>query len=345
MNVKRDSATMRDVAEHAGVSIQTVSYVVNRTGSISDETRDRVQRSIEALNYRRDPIARSMRTRKTRMIALIILDITNPVLSLIASTIESAAYAQDYHVLLYNTAHNPARELVYLNEIGSRRADGVIIVNTINRENMAQLTAEGVPTVLIDSPILSSPVPVVSVDNSAGAYAATQHLIDLGHRRIAHIAGSRDLGIARQREQAYSQAIKDGDLPYHRVVYAHNIQWGYESGYSAMRELLAKDQPPTAVFAASDALAIGAYRALAEAGLRVPDDMSVVGFDNIEASAYTTPPLTTVHQPFSELGQEAFSLLLNMLDGSNFSQSNILLPANIVYRGSTEVPRDRISRD
>jgi LacI family repressor for deo operon, udp, cdd, tsx, nupC, and nupG len=345
MSTKRDSATMRDVAEHAGVSVQTVSYVVNQTGSISDETRDRVQRSIEALNYRRNPIARSMRTRKTRMIALIILDITNPVLSLIASTIESEAYAQDYHVLLYNTAHNPARELAYLNEIGSRRADGVIIVNTINRENMERLTAEGVPTVLVDSPILSSPVPVVSVDNSAGAYAATRHLIDLGHRRIAHIAGSRDLGIARERALAYTQALNDSRLSYQRIVYADSIQWGYESGYSAMHQLLAEDNPPTAVFAASDALAIGAYRALAELGLRVPDDMSVVGFDNIEASAFTTPPLTTVHQPFSELGSEAFSLLLSMLDGNQRRLANVLLPAEIVFRGSTEVPRERISWD
>lgn len=332
----RDSSpTMRDVAKHSGVSVQTVSHVVNQTGNISDDTRQRVMRSIDELNYRRNPIARSMRTRETRMIALIILDISNPVLSLIASTIESAAYAQDYHVLLYNTGHDPAREQDSLSEIGNRRADGVIIVNTINRDNMAQLNAEGVPTVLIDSPILSSPVPVVSVDNSAGAQMATQHLIDLGHRRIAHIAGSRDLGIARQRESAYAQAMDENGLDYRRVVYAHSIQWGYESGYAAMRELLTDDAPPTAIFAASDALAIGAYRALAEAGLRVPDDISVIGFDNIEASAFTTPPLTTVNQPFTELGHEAFSLLLNMLDGKAKNPPNVLLPAEIILREST----------
>lgn len=142
---------MRDVAEQAGVSVQTVSYIVNGTGNISDETRHRVLRSIEELNYRRNPIARSMRTQQTRMIALIILDISNPVLSTIASTIEATAYAQDYHVLLYNTAHSAAREQAYLREIGSRRADGVIIVNTINRDNMVLLAADGVPTVLIDS--------------------------------------------------------------------------------------------------------------------------------------------------------------------------------------------------
>lgn len=330
---------MRDVAEQAGVSVQTVSYIVNGTGNISDETRHRVLRSIEELNYRRNPIARSMRTQQTRMIALIILDISNPVLSTIASTIEATAYAQDYHVLLYNTAHSAAREQAYLREIGSRRADGVIIVNTINRDNMVLLAADGVPTVLIDSSTLPSPVPVVSVDNSAGAYGATQHLIALGHRRIAHIAGSYDLGVARERQLAYSQAVSDSGLPYQRVVYAPSVQWGCESGYIAMRELLADEERPTAIFAASDALAIGAYRALAEAGLRVPDDMSVVGFDNIEVSAFTSPPLTTVHQPLSEIGQQAFTLLLSMLDGRQSAPANVLLPAGLVQRESTREAR------
>jgi DNA-binding LacI/PurR family transcriptional regulator len=336
--MREPSPTMRDVARHAGVSIQTVSHVVNRTGNISDETRHRVLGSIEHLNYRRNPFARSMRTRQTRLIALIILDISNPVLSLIASTIESAAYAEDYHVLLYNTDHDSAREQAYLSEIGSRRADGVIIVNTINRQNMTTLSTDGVPTVLIDSSILSSPVPVVSVDNSAGAYRATQHLVELGHHRIAHIAGSRDLGIARERQLAYSRALQDSRLTYERIVFAHSIQWGYESGYAAMCELLTDAERPTAIFAASDALAIGAYRALTEAGLRVPHDMSVVGFDNIEASAYTTPPLTTVHQPFSELGHQAFSLLLSMLDGNVVNPPNVLLPADLIFRGSTGAP-------
>jgi DNA-binding LacI/PurR family transcriptional regulator len=163
-------------------------------------------------------------------------------------------------------------------------------------------------------------------------------LIQLGHQRIAHIAGSRDLGIALERQQAYSRALQDSGLTYERVVFAQSIQWGYESGYRAMQELLTEPERPTAVFAASDALAIGAYRALAEAGLRVPDDMSVVGFDNIEASAFTTPPLTTVHQPFSELGHKAFSLLLSMLDGDVSNPPNVLLPAEIVFRGSTGAP-------
>lgn len=336
--MRHQSATMRDVALHAGVSVQTVSYVVNGTGNISEETRLRVLRAIEELNYRRNPIARSMRTHQTRMIALIVLEIANPVLSLIASTIEAAAYAQDYHVLLYNTGLDPARERIYLNEIGDRRADGAIIVNVIDRQVTAQLSDERVPAVLIDCPTPDSPLPTVSVDNLRGAYAATQHLLDLGHRRIAHIAGSRDIAIARERERAYRQALDDGGVAYQRVIFSDNIEWSYESGYTAMKTLLADPEPPTAVFAASDAMAIGAYRALAEYGLRVPDDMSLVGFDNIEASAFTTPPLTTVHQPFLELGQAAFGLLHRMLDGEPLAAPNVLLPADIIVRESTGAP-------
>ena len=329
---------MRDVALHAGVSVQTVSYVVNGTGNISDETRLRVLRSIEELNYRRNPIARSMRTHQTRMIALIVLEIANPVLSLIASTIEAAAYAQDYHVLLYNTGLDPTRERIYLNEIGDRRADGVIIVNAIDRQSMGLLSDQHVPAVLIDCPTPDAPLPTVSVDNLRGAYAATQHLLDLGHRRIAHIAGSPDIAISRERERAYHQALEHNGVSYHRVIFSQSIEWSYESGYTAMKTLLADAKPPTAVFASSDAMAIGAYRALAEHGLRVPHDMSVVGLDNIEASAFTPPPLATVDPPVVHLGQEAFALMLKMLDGDQVNPPNVLLPAEIIVRASTGAP-------
>jgi DNA-binding LacI/PurR family transcriptional regulator len=332
--MRRVSTTMRDVARHAGVSIQTVSCVINETGNISADTRSRVLQSIEELNYRRNPIARSMRTQQTRMIALVVMDITNPVLSVIASTIEADAYAQDYSVLLYNTGIDPTREQIYLDEIGDRRADGVIIINAIERANAAQLIDAQVPTVLIDCAVPNSLLPTVSVDNVQGAYLATDYLVKLGHHRIAHIGGSSGVQIARQRELAYLKALADAGLSYRRSFPSPTIQWGYANGYRAMHELLQENERPTAVFAASDELAIGAYRALAEAGLRIPDDISIVGFDNIEAAAYTNPPLTTVHQPFPELGHRALSLLLDMLDGTNPRPGNVVLPAELIVRQS-----------
>lgn len=332
---RRQNTTMRDVAQRAGVSVQTVSHVLNQTGSISDETRSRVLHSIEELNYRRNPIARSMRTQKTRMLALVVMDITNPVLATIASTIEAAAYGQNYNVLLYNTGLDAAREHICLHEIGDRRVDGALIVNAIDRQNAAHLKQEGVPTVLIDCVTPSSTLPTVSVDNVQSAYLATRHLISLGHKRIAHIAGARQLEIARQREMGYLKALDAEWIPYRSVISAQSIQWGYQSGYLAMKRLLEDSPHPTALFAASDELAMGAYRALAEHGLLVPHDISIVGFDDIEASAYVTPPLTTVHQPFSELGRQAFSLLLMMLDGDQLDPPDVLLPAELVIRAST----------
>ncbi len=330
----RQMPTMRDVALHAGVSIQTVSCVINETGTISDETRHRVFQSIELLKYKRNPIARSMRTRQTRMIALLVMDITNPVLSVIASTVEAAAYARGYNVLLYNTGLNAEREQAYLGSMSDSRADGVIIVNAIDPASALHLWNNYIPTVLIDC-TAPGDVPLVSIDNVEGGYLATRHLIERGHQRIAHIAGSPTLEIVRQREAGYLRAIEEFGLAYRKTVPSHSLQWGYQIGYNATKSLLHDTPRPTALFAASDELAIGAYRALAEAGLCIPGDMSVVGFDNIEAAAFTTPPLTTIHQPFQELGERAFSLLLNLLDGGEPDEPTGLLPPRLLIREST----------
>jgi|FLYN01.1.fsa_nt_gi DNA-binding LacI/PurR family transcriptional regulator len=333
--------TMRDVAQLAGVSVQTVSHVVNHTGHISLETRDRVFKAIEQLNYRRNPIARSMRTRQTRLIALLVLDITNPVLSTIASEVEAAAYAEDYNVLLYNVGQDARREQTYMETVAERLVDGLIIVNAVDREHTFALVEQGsVPTVLIDS--LAAPtIPSVSVDNFKAGYVATQYAIELGHRRIAHISGALSLEVARQRRNGYLQAISDYQLDYQQVISPLNDRWDYQSGYRAMCDLLASDPPPTAVFAAGDQMAIGAYRALAEAGLNVPGDISVIGFDDIEAASYTIPPLTTIRQPLDQLARRAFDLLLNLLDGQQPETIQVFLEPELIVRQSTGAPRDR----
>jgi DNA-binding LacI/PurR family transcriptional regulator len=330
--------TMKDVAKLAGVSIQTVSCVVNDQGSISQETRNRVLQAIEELNYRRDPIARSMRTRQTRLIALLVLDITNPVLSIIASQVEAAAYAENYSVLLYNVGQDARREQTYLDTAAERLVDGMIIVNAVDREHtFARLEDSSIPTVLIDC-LATSEIPSVAVDNFQGAYIATQHAIELGHERIAHIAGALSLEVARQRADGYAQCIEDHNLHYQHIITAYNDRWDYHSGYRAMRQLIESDVPPTAVFAAGDQMAIGAYRALSEAGLRIPQDISVVGFDDIEAASFTTPPLTTIRQPFGDMARRAFALLLDLLDGRTPQETRVTLPAELIVRESTGRP-------
>lgn len=331
-------ATMKDVAKLAGVSIQTVSYVVNATGSISASTRTRVLDAISALNYRPDVIARSMRTRRTHLIGLLVLDITNPVHSRIAHAVESAAYARGYKVILYNISQDPDRERESLEASVEGLVDGLIIVNSVDRERTLEfLRHEGANGVLIDS-LASSDIPSVMVDNFAAAYAATAHLITLGHRRIAHIAGWEPHSIAQQRADGYRRALADHGLDYVCVgkALAESWSWDFKAGYEGMQQVLAHQAYPTAVFAASDQMAIGAYRAIAEAGLRIPDDVSVVGFDNLEVAAYTVPPLTTIHQPFEKMATDAVKLLVKLIKRQRIDKPQEVLPFELIVRGSTK---------
>ena len=327
--------TMKDVARLAGVSVQTVSCVINSTGSISEETRKQVMQTIEQLDYRRHPMARSMRTGQTSLIGLLVLDMTNPVLATIASHVEATAYSQDYNVVLHNVGMDARREQAYLESAAHNRLyDGLIIVNAFDRSHTFPLLKKShIPTVLIDC--LTTPtLPSVSMDNLRGAYMATEYAIKLGHRRIAHICGSRTLEVARQREQGYLQALGDHELDYVLVEEVESERWSYQSGYCAMQHILQHRPTPTAVFVGSDQMAIGACRALTEAGLTVPNDMSIIGFDDIEAAAFATPPLTTIRQPLADLASQAVTLLLRIINDVYVEPLQILLPPELVVRQS-----------
>jgi DNA-binding LacI/PurR family transcriptional regulator len=329
--------TMREVAQLAGVSVQTVSHVVNQTGSISSQTRRRVQQVIETLHYRPHPIARSMRTRETRLIGLLVLDITNPVLSHIASEIEAAAHASGYRVLLYNARHDARLEQQSLESFAERLVDGLIIVNAVDQNRTFEWLKKGaIATVLVDC-LATASLPSVAMDNQQGAYLATKHLIELGHKDIAHLPGALSLEVARQRLAGYRQALKDFKLAKREwVMTPVNDLWDYGAGYLSTQQLLKRKKRPSAIFAAGDQMAIGVYRALAEEGLKIPEDMSVVGFDDIEAARYTTPPLTTVRQPLKDIASQAFGLLLELLNGTkNSNNPQIILPPELILRSST----------
>jgi DNA-binding LacI/PurR family transcriptional regulator len=329
-------STMREVAEFAGVSVQTVSYVVNHNDVVSPKTRDRVLDAIERLNYRRDPIARSMRTKRTHLIGLLVQDITNPVLSVVASAVEAAAFAQNYKVILYNAGMEISREREYLAASASGLIDGLIVVNALDREHtFAFLENEDITAVLIDC-LASTIIPSVATDNIQAAYEATEYAIKLGHQRIAHLAGTSTLLMARQRQQGYERALTNYGLTYRKILVAKSISWDYQSGYEMMQEILQSDPLPTAVFAASDLMAIGTYRAIAEAGLKIPDDFSIIGFDDIEASAFAVPALTTIRQPFSEIASNAISLLLQLITDNKPETTQIILPPELIVRQSTK---------
>lgn len=327
-------ATMRDVADKAGVSIQTVSAVVNGKDGISQRTRNRVLDVVKQLNYKRDPIARSMRTGQTGLIGLLVQDITNPILSNIASRVEALVSAEDHNVVLYNASSDAARERVYLELVENRLIDGVIVVNAVDQAHTLDLLAKAaIPAIFIDS-LMTPTVPAVTADDVGGAYLATDYLIGLGHERIAHISGANPLEITQRRIQGYTSALADQGIDYHQVIAPQSTRWDYRAGYEAMQDLLQRDSRPTAVFAASDEMAIGVYRACHEHGLSVPQDLSVVGFDDIQAAAFASPPLTTVRQPFEAMASHAVKLLFQTLQDPQRDPVEIKLRPELVVRES-----------
>ena len=327
--------TMRDVAHQAGVSIQTVSAVVNNKDGISQKTRNRVLDIIQQLDYRRDPIARSMRTGQIGLIGLLVQDIANPVLSNIASNVEASVSDEDFNVVLYNASSDAVRERAYLEVVTNRLIDGLIVVNAVNQAHtVAILEQATIPAVFIDS--LATPtLPSVSTDDALGGYLATQYLIQQGHKKIAHISGAPSLEITEQRIQGYQQALTEYDLVYPHIISPASMQWDYQAGYDCMKRLLDSESRPTAVFIAGDELAIGAYRALYETGLSIPDDMSIVGFDDIEVAAFATPPLTTIRQPFAELASHAVSLLFKIIKNQYNEATQVMLRPELIVRDST----------
>ena len=328
-------ATMRDVADKAGVSIQTVSAVVNGKDGISQQTRNRVLDIIQQLNYKRDPIARSMRTGQTGLIGLFVQDITNPVLSKLASYVEAKVSDQEFNVVLYNASADAHKEQSYLELATNRLIDGLIVVNAVDQgRTIAILEKASIPVVFIES-LPTQTLSTVSTDDTQGAYLATEHLIQLGHTKIAHISGTPTVEITKRRIHGYRQALADHGINFHKIVSPASMYWDYRAGYNSMKALLKDDTRPTAVFSASDELAIGAYRALYESGLSIPEDVSMVGYDDIEASAFATPPLTTIQQPFVDMASNAVDLLFNIIRDRQNEVAQIMLPPELIVRQST----------
>jgi LacI family transcriptional regulator len=335
---KHKNPTMRDVARRVGVSVQTVSAVINEKPGITIETRDRVLLAIQELGYRPFSVARSLRTRQTNTVALIVPDIANPSFSTIASAAEDLAHACGYSLIHYNTHESIEREASYIRTAAMRWVDGVLFVSA--RDHMSALEtlqAAGIPCVAIDRIPQSYAGPSVTLDNTRAGEMAAGHLISLGHRRIAHISGPLRLRVARERLEGFQAASALQGLPDPFVV--NSTGWNCEEGYAAMQELLKREQPiPTGLFAASDRLAIGAIKAAHEAGLRIPQDLSVIGLDDIEVAAFQIPPLTTLRQSFANLATLAMQILLAILNDETPEETQVILEPELVVRESTGRP-------
>ncbi|MFL5778378.1 MAG: LacI family DNA-binding transcriptional regulator [Chloroflexota bacterium] len=339
------ASTIADVAARAGVSTATVSRVLAGLGGATPATRQRVMTAARDLGYRPSGVARSLKLRTTKTLGLIVTDIANPYFPQLVRAVEDAALARQYVVLLCNAADDPEREVAYLELLAERRVDGLVVASSgVGERHASWLATAPVPVVLINTtaPLAGSALPAVLSDNRAGGRLAAEHVIGLGHRRIGHVtapdwntaaperlAGIEDALTAAGLDPALTLAIAEGD--------------GHVAGAeSATVSLLDRPVPPTALLAYNDLSAIGAIRAVRARGLRVPEDVSVVGFDDVELAAYSGPPLTTVAQATAEMGHWAVERLVDGRRRPKDEPLVVRLPVRIVVRASTgPAPRVR----
>jgi LacI family transcriptional regulator len=328
-------ATIRDVAHHAGVSVTTVSHVVNNTRPVEPETQARVRVAIEELGYRPNLLARGLRRRKTNTIGLLVPDNSNPFFAEVARAIEDTGFEQGYSVILCNSDMNEAKQDAYLSVLLAKQVDGLLLISSGDSPDpVRRIMQAGVPVVVVDRELGDLPVDQVLVDNEQGGYLAGCHLVALGHTRIGYIAGPSDIRPSRGRVEGLQRALREAGLELDPEAIARG-DGRYAGGERAMRELLARGGNLTAVFAYNDLMAIGAVAALRRAGLRVPEDISVIGFDDIPQAATTVPAITTVAQPTADLGRVSARLLLDRLTAdSEWEPSRVLLQTSLVERES-----------
>ncbi|HVL53263.1 MAG TPA: LacI family DNA-binding transcriptional regulator [Vitreimonas sp.] len=331
---------MTDVARRAGVSTMTVSRVINNSGYTSQATRVKVERAIADLGYVPNALARQLRSKRSKTLALVITDITNPFFTSIARGAEDVARTHGFGVLFCNTDESEAEEVAYVSMLIQRQVDGVLLVPASHSSRSLRLLRErGVPVVVLDRRVSAPRVDVVRGDSEGGAYELVKHLLGLGHRRIAVLAGARTVSTSVDRVAGYRRALAAAGLELDADLIRYG---GYHEaeGYEMARQVLALDQPPTAIFAAQNFIAAGTLVAAREAGVRVPDDLSLVAFDDLPTTWLTDPFLTVAAQPAYELGERAAELLFQRLDGHGDRPArSIVLPIDVIVRRSSTPPR------
>lgn len=333
--------TITDVARAANVHASTVSRVLNGRAELSllPETRERVIAAATRLGYRPSALARGLRLRRTFTLGMLVPDITNPVFPSIIKGVEGAAHTRGYHLILCNTDDSFEREASYLRVLREWRVDGLLIASSSTAEStIAELRREKVPFVLLNSASRASDDLAVTPDNRQGVSAALDHLIQLGHRRIGLIAAPQTTVTGQERLLAARAALRRHHLAHDDALVEVADSFSEVSGYRAARRLLLDGEPLTAIFCANDLIALGAIRFAREIGLTVPDDLSVVGFNNIPQSELFDPPLTTVHVPQEEMGVLAAALLIDQLEGRHIARRHVVLETELVVRGSSAAP-------
>lgn len=326
--------TMKDIARIAGVSLSTVSHVVNRSRFVSPEITERVQKVIQELNYKPSLLARSLKMKETNTIGMLVTASNNPFFAEVVRHVERYCERHNYHLILVNTDGNSDSLKKHLERLLSKQVDGLLLMcaepQNFDPEIMATIQ---LPMVVIDWWQQPLNADIIHENSELGGYLATKALIDAGYREIAIITGESSKPLTANRLKGYKGALLEQNLQI-RPEWIVESHFHYDGGIEATAKLLALPNRPRAIFAMSDSIAIGAYQAIWQAGLRIPQDIAVIGYDNIELAQFLAPPLSTIHQPKARLAKKAIEQLLARIKEPTKPVENIQLSPELIKRQS-----------
>lgn len=347
--IKKKQTTLKDIAERSGVAMMTVSRVVNGNGYVSEDTHRRVMEVVSEMNYRPNGIARSLKRQRTETVGLVLGDLSNPYSTELANSVREHLAIRGYSLFICISEHSAKEDIIAFDSLVDHNVDGIIVATRSNAggdKRLESIASSGVPVVVVGRDFKHQMVDFVSADNLTGGFEATQHLIDLGHQRIAFIGGNYENRGSLKRLQGYLNALALHGIEVDERLITGSKESsshvpGYSTekmGYEGMKRLLSLPAPPTAVFARNDFTAVGAILAIKEAGLSIPEDIAIVGFDDTPLAIHTMPALTTVRQPMRLQGQLAAELLLGRISAKKvIDRVERILDCELIVRSSTVV--------
>ncbi|GGD65319.1 catabolite control protein A [Paenibacillus nasutitermitis] len=334
------TVTIYDVAREAGVSMATVSRVVNNNPNVKPQTRKKVFEAIERLGYRPNAVARGLASKKTTTVGVVIPDISNAIFAEVARGIEDIANMYHYNIILCNADKKKDKEIRVINTLLEKQVDGLLFMGgAVTDEHLQAFKTSNVPVVLCATTDENDSIPSVDIDHEAAAFDAVQTLINQGHKRIAMISGTlQDPSNGYARFQGYKRALETAGIDYdENLVRTGNYR--YESGVEAMKYFLELPELPTAVFSATDEMAIGAIHCIQDSGRKVPDDLSVISVDNSRMASMVRPQLTAVAQPMYDIGAVSMRLLTKLMKKETVEQARVVLPHEVIKRQSVGNPK------
>lgn len=331
-------STLKEVAKKSGVSITTVSRVINGSAKVKAETRERIQKAMTKLDFQPNRVAQRLRASngRSKLLGLIIPDIQNQFYSNIVRGIEDVTYGNDYAVILCNSDENPNKERFYLEVLKSESVDGIILppIHQFDEE-IESFIELGIPIVCVDRKLMRKKVDTVVIGNEKGGYDAVKHLIELGHKKIAILTSSLQFSSFNERQMGYERALKENGIEVDKRLIKEGDPRSSETARALTDELLNLDTPPTAIFATNNLMTLGVLKALSKLNLKIPDDISIIGFDDLPWAEAISPPLTTVRQPAYEMGKKAAELFFKRVEDSSREPEEIVMDPKLIIRGST----------